>query len=122
MPFCLIKKYSRVVQNTPGYHSEPVKPSRCDGTLLEHSIDQLMRLKKYSKAEKGSNIFVKRRVAEMLVHEVSSGQKLLEVLVADVDGDGHADGGPVKKTTASRSETKETLGSLFNLYLNQLFK
>ena len=95
--FCLIKKYLRDVQNTPGYHSEPVKPSRCDGTLLEHSIDQLMRLKKYSKAEKGSNIFVKRRVAEMLVHEVSSGQKLLEVLVADVDGDGHADGGPVKK-------------------------
>ena len=82
------------MQNTPGYHSEPVKSSRWDGTLLEHSIDQLMRLKKYSKVEKGSNIFVERRVAEMLVHEVSSGQKFLEVVVADVNGDRHADGRP----------------------------
>ena len=114
--FCLIKKYLRDVQNTPGYHSEPVKPSRCDGTLLEHSIDQLMRLKKYSKAEKGSNIFVERRVAEMLVHEVSSGQKLLEVLVADVDGDGHADGGPDQKTTASRLETKRCFGAIGSLF------
>lgn len=30
----------------------------------------------------------------MLIHVVSSGQKLLEVVVADVDGDRHADGGP----------------------------
>ena len=99
------------MQNTPGYHSEPVKSSRWDGTLLEHSIDQLMRLKKYSKAEKGSNIFVKRRVAEMLVHEVSSGQKLLEVLVADVDGDGHADGGPEQKNNCFKIGDKKMLWS-----------
>ncbi len=30
----------------------------------------------------------------MLVHEVSSGQKFLEVVVANVNGNGHADGGP----------------------------
>ncbi len=42
-------------------------------------------------------IFIERGVAEMLVHEVSSGQKLLEVVVADVNGDGHADGGPEQK-------------------------
>jgi hypothetical protein len=43
-------------------------------------------------------IFIERGVAEMLIHEVSSGQKLLEVVVADVNGDGHADGGPGQKT------------------------
>ncbi len=39
-------------------------------------------------------VLVKRSIAEMLVHEVSSGKKFLEVVVSDVDSDRHADGGP----------------------------
>ena len=39
-------------------------------------------------------IFFEWGVAEVLIHEVSSGQKFLEVVVADVNGDRHADGGP----------------------------
>ncbi len=42
-------------------------------------------------------IFIERGVAEMLIHEVSSGQKFFEVVVADVNGNRHADGGPEQK-------------------------
>ena len=39
-------------------------------------------------------IFIKGGFAEMLIHEMSSGEKFLKVIVADVNCDGHADGRP----------------------------
>lgn len=49
----------------------------------------------------------------MLIHEMSSGEKFLEVIVADVNCDGHADGRP-------ESRYKTLL--LFDRMYSNLFK
>lgn len=70
-----------------------------------------VRVPDAEKTTKDGNVLLQGGLAEVLVHGVGTGQELVEVVVADVDGNAEADGAPDGVATADPAlEAEHVLG------------
>lgn len=110
---------------TVGLHGELLKVGRETVEVLVERSDKVslsteeVRVPDAQKTTENGNVLLERSLAEVLVHGVTTSKELVEVVVANVEGDGKTNGGPDRVTaTDPVSETEHVL--LVNTELGDL--